>query len=102
MREWWCEQDIHRLLSFDFYAPGDAAARTRRSRSPGSLEAGYDLHSSVEVVDKDLAGRILAGNVRGVFDRVIEVREPHEVCSPSPIPPAVDLLDDSKELRHAP
>jgi len=65
-------------------------------------KGGYDLHSSVEVVDKDLARRILAGNVRGVFDRVIEVREPHEVCSPSPIPPAVDLLDDSKELRHAP
>ena len=54
-------------------------------------------------MDDHLAGRVLAGNVRGVFDRVVELPEPFDVFSSSPISPrAVFGLDDPLELRHLP
>ena len=67
-----------------------------------SLEGGDDVYPSVEVVDEHLAGPDVSCNVSRVFDPVVEFPEPFEVVAASPQPPAVLLLDDPKEERHAP
>ena len=68
------------------------------------VKGGDALYSSVGAVHEHLAGRVVTGDVGDVFDRVIELPEPVEICSSSLIPPrAVPLFDDPKKVvRHAP
>jgi len=66
-----------------------------------SLELDGDLYLSVEIVDQHLARPLRTGNVRRVLDRVVEIPAPFDVFAASPKRPAVRLLDDPKEERHA-
>ena len=55
------------------------------------------------MVDTHLARPVLTGNVRRVFDGVVDLPEPLEVFSSAPIPPrTVFSFDNPEELRHSP